>query len=292
MINVSQSSPKVLVTGHTGFIGRHVCCELSKRGFVVSGASRSMGVDLENPDALTDMEVPKVIVHLAGKAGVQESWEDPAGSMRGNLLPALSVFEQARIWSVPVILVSSYMYGIPRTNPVDESHPVMCKNPYAHAKRLVETMAAAYHQNFGVAVSVLRPFNLYGPGQDKNSLPGLVLDQVRNAKAIEVNDLAPRRDYLHIADFASAIAEIALRPGLTWDIFNIGSGNSHSVAEFIDLAQRAAGTAKPVIEKGSPRVNEIPECFANTQRFCEAYDWTPRYTLASGLAETLQADTT
>lgn len=280
----------VLVTGHTGFTGRAVIAELERRGHGAAGAARSTGCDLEVPSALAERERPDVIIHLAGRAGVVEGWRDPAQIHRGNLLPAVTVFDQARCWNVPVILISSYMYGTPIANPVDESHPIACNNPYAHAKRLVEVLAESYHRDFGLPVAVVRPFNLYGPGQGTDGLLGLITAQILGPSPdIRLNDLRPRRDWLHVGDLASALSLLAGRPPTGMVVYNLGSGQSHSIEEVIALAQAAAGTAKPVVDLGIHRPNEIMDCVADCRKFQADYSWQPMLSLADGLKNMLNS---
>jgi nucleoside-diphosphate-sugar epimerase len=276
---------RILVTGHTGFIGRAVVADLKARGHRVIGATRSTGCDLEQPGALAGLEQPDLIIHLAGKAGVLEGWRDPAASHRGNLLPGLCVLDQARLWQSPVILLSSYMYGSPTYNPVDEAHPLACNNPYAHAKRLVEMLGESYHRDFGLAVTLVRPFNLYGPGQGTDGLIGLIAAQMAgDAPEIRLNDLRPKRDWLHVADLARALALLAERPPEGLAVYNLGSGISRSPAEVVAAFQAAAGTAKPVVDLGIHRPNEIMDCRADCRRFKADYGWEPEISPEAGLA--------
>lgn len=279
---------QILVTGHTGFIGRAVVAELGRRGHRVTGASRVAGIDLDETDALAGVARPDAVIHLAGRAGVLEGWRDPARIHRANLLPALTVLDQARRWSTPVVLISSYVYGAPAYNPVDEAHPLASNNPYAHAKRLVEALAEAYHRDFGLAVTLVRPFNLYGPGQGTDGLIGLIFSQVMgDDPEIRLNDLRPKRDWLHVADLARAFALLAERPSGGLAVYNLGSGISHSVAEVTAFAQAAAGTAKPVIDLKAHRPNEIMDCRADARRFQADYGWAPALSLAEGFKRML-----
>lgn len=281
---------RVLVTGHTGFIGSALAATLASDGrYELVGVSRSRGGDLLDEAVLRGVPELGAVVHLAGAVGVMHGWEHPFETFRDNLVPTLNVLECARRRRVPVIFMSSYVYGIPRYLPIDEGHPVQCGNPYARSKRQAELLCEAYAADFEVPVAILRPFNIYGPNQTTDSLIPSLVRQAREERCIRVRDLQPRRDYVHVDDVVDAIVRMigAVHRGLEY--YNLGTGKSHSVREVVDLVLGQLGQAYPVHSSEEPRPNEIGDCTGNSRKIAEKFGWRPRVTLPQGIAALLNA---
>jgi nucleoside-diphosphate-sugar epimerase len=160
-------------------------------------------------------------------------------------------------------------------------------NPYAHSKILAEDLVRFYQNQFGIAATIIRPFNVYGSGQDRRFIvPSIVRQAVDPAvEEIAVRDLRPRRDYLHVADLAALIvAALRATPGGT---YNAGSGQSISVGDLVNLVREVAQTAKPIRVTGEARTNEIPDVVADITRAAIDLDWRPQVTLRDGLRDTM-----
>lgn len=279
---------KILLTGHTGFVGLHVERSLRDAGFTTYNVSRTGGHNLTDKAALLKTPDCDLIVHLAGEVGVEQSWVDPDHFYRTNYLATLAVAEYARKRKTPVILLSSYMYGNPGYLPIDETHPVSCNNPYAYSKKMSEDILISYNQLFGVSVKILRPMNLYGKGMPESNIVGLILRQACAGSVIRLRDLSPKRDYMHVTDLASAILSI-IEKGVIGglDIYNLGIGKSYSVADIIVETGLLTGKQFEVIETAEKRANEISDCYANIDKFSEEFSWKPKVTLREGLRTTL-----
>jgi nucleoside-diphosphate-sugar epimerase len=139
-----------------------------------------------------------------------------------------------------------------------------------------------YAQHFGLAITVLRIFNVYGPGQPEPFLIPLLVRQVGEGREIVVQDLAPRRDYVYVDDVAHAVAK-ALQTSDGFRVVNIGSGASHSVAELVQLVQEIWRTELPVRSKGIRRKDEIMDTVADIRAARELLGWRPEHTLEAGL---------
>ena len=196
----------------------------------------------------------------------------------------MNVLEHCRQNQASLTLISSYVYGQPQRLPIAEDHPVAAANPYSHTKILAEDAARFYEQRFGLSLVIVRPFNIYGPGQRDLFLIPLIVRQVLDpcVEVVRVQDLLPKRDYLYVKD-AVAFLVATLRDG-AHGVFNIGSGYSASVAEVAELANRAAGLCKPVVSAGKPRPGEIMDVVADISRAAAEFDWQPRTSLADGIA--------
>lgn len=279
-----MSISSVLITGQTGFIGRVLYASLAASSdFAPVGASLSTGIDLENPDALAGIGDVDVIVHLAGLTGVRESWEHPARFHRTNFLATLNTLEHARRNGARVIMISSYMYGEPKNLPIDENHPVSWRNPYGASKFISEEICRSYSKDFNLDIDVLRPFNVYGPGQGTNSLVGLIVEQALHATEIAVEELSPKRDYLFVDDLVSAITGLMSAKPNGYRTFNVGTGISHSVKDVIDTVLEITQLPLPIRSKNIPRKNQIDDCYADTRHLFEVCGWRPSFDLRMGL---------
>jgi len=171
--------------------------------------------------------------------------------------------------------------------PIDEDHPVDPNNPYAFSKALAEQVCAFHARTAKLPVTIVRPFNIFGPGQRAEFLIPMILDQIVKGSQIRIKDLAPKRDYLFIDDLIAGLERTLEQPdGLR--VINFGSGISHTVEEIIDLAQAAAGSALPILCDNVPRPNEIPVVRADIGRARRLLDWEPRHSLADGLKAALK----
>ena len=270
----------VLVTGATGFVGRHLRRALEAVGHTVHTHSSAVGDIAQGLPAYAGVTH---VFHLAGRTFVPDSWRNTASFYAANVQGTVNALEFCRKHNASVTVLSSYVYGIPLRLPVDEDHPVAAVNPYAHTKILAEEVARFYASHFGLRICIVRPFNLYGPGQDMRFLiPELIHAATDPATpVIEVSDLSPRRDYLHIEDLVAMLMRVmADRAAGT---YNAGSGSSASVREIASAIAEYAGTEKQITSRNQPRPNEIPDVIADISRAKKAFGWEPRIPLVEGL---------
>jgi len=281
---------RVLVTGYKGFVGSALTAALRRSGeFEIIGVTRSEGMDLCDPEILHDLPDVDKIVHLAGSVGVPQSWDNPWQTYRNNITATLTMLEFARRRRRPVIYMSSYLYGPVQYLPVDEAHPINCGNPYARSKRQAEMLCQAYADDFGVPVTILRPFNLYGPGQSTQSLIPHVITQAREKDAIRVKDLEPKRDYLFIDDLVDAILQVIHSEQNESAVYNLGFGQSFSVRQVIEMVMTLTGKRLEVYCSGRDRPNEIMDCYSDSRKFSRRFDWRPRVNLEEGLSRILRS---
>lgn len=275
----------VLVTGARGFIGAHLLPVLEAAGHAVVGLGREAG---DVADAATWVRLARhdVVVHLAARSFVPDSWKNPAAFLRNNLLGSVGALNYCRTHTSRLIFLSSYLYGNPATLPIAESAPLVATNPYALSKKLCEEACAFYARGFGTDVTILRPFNVYGPGQPEHFLIPSIVRQLSEGNAIRVMDLEPKRDYVYVGDLAEAVALAIARPS-RFSVLNIGTGQSHSVAEVIDTLQRLKRTALPVTSTAERRPDEILDCRADITAARSTLGWAPRVTLEEGLSRIL-----
>jgi nucleoside-diphosphate-sugar epimerase len=276
----------VLVTGASGFIGRHLVARLKEIGKNVVSVSRGEGVDV-TCDPLPLDGVGHVF-HAAGRIGVPDSWREPLSFLEANTVGTAHVLEQCRTHGCGMTFVGAYIYGIPEHLPIAEGDPVKANNPYALSKFLAEQMCSFFAEHFGVRAVILRLFNIYGAGQDERMLIPFIVRQILDPACamVEVMDLNPKRDYVHVADVVDALLlSTRAEPGA---IFNVGSGEAISVEEVIQRAARIAGVDKPYRDKASRRHNEIDSTVADISHIREAIGWRPRISFDQGLGDVIR----
>lgn len=277
-------SDTVLVTGGTGFIGRTVAYALREAGRTVMAPGRANG-DIRDPQTLAAYHGTDIasVIHTAGRTFVPESWKDPAGFVDTNLLGTLRVLELCRATGARMVYLSAYLYGQPERLPIAETARLRPNNPYAHSKYLAEQACRFHADNYGVAVTIIRPFNVYGPGQSEKFLIPTIWSQIAGGKRIEMLDLEPRRDYVFLTDLIEAILAAEKHRPDGCETYNVGSGVSHSVAEIVAVAQSVAGTDLPVSSRGVRRENEIEDVVADISAANRIFGWRPRHRLSDGL---------
>ena len=277
---------RVLVTGSSGFIGKHLVLTLQDNQHDVIQVNRSEG---DVADGATWSKLPRadVVIHLAGRAFVPDSWRDPAGYIKTNLCGTVCALDYCRTHNARLVFLSSYLYGQPERLPIAESARLQVNNPYALSKKLAEEACEFYSSAFAVRVSILRPFNVYGPNQGQDFLIPSIIKQSTCEATIRVKDLEPKRDFIYIDDLADAITKAAELDQL-FDIFNIGTGVSFSVAEVIRFIQEINGTNFEVQSDNERRPSEIMDTQADITKAVNILGWCPRWALKSGLRNMLK----
>ena len=277
-----MSKKPILITGHTGFLGTAIRRQFERSGIRWVGASRANGFDLSRSDALDAVEPARCVVHMAARVAVMDSWTRPADFHRINFCTTLTALDFARRCNAPFVYLSSYMYGVAKTEKIDEDHPIDMRNPYAWSKREGEILAESYARMFGIPVIVLRLFNVFGPGQGAHQLMPSVLTQALNGDEIEVDDVDVVRDWLWSGDFADAIAAVVDRPPPGFSTFNLGTSVATSVGDLVDAAMAILGPRR-VISRAEGRPNEIPSAVCDNCRFVETFGWRPQTTIMDGM---------
>ena len=165
---MNSRDDKVLVTGADGFLGSYLVAEFRHRGVSVIPVSRKLGFDI-----LVDnlpLDGVRHVFHLAARTFVPNSWSDPSSFHLTNTHGTVRVLDQCRKHGCSVSFASTYVYGEPNYIPIDEQHPVKAWTPYTFSKIASEEACRFFSETFGVPVTILRIFNIYGPGQDAEIL--------------------------------------------------------------------------------------------------------------------------
>jgi nucleoside-diphosphate-sugar epimerase len=278
---------RVIVTGSTGFIGSHLTHRLRSDGVDVIGLARSSGFDILKDDLpLANVDH---VYHLAGLTFVPRSWEEPVAFHKVNAHGTVRVLDQCRRRNAPVTYVSAFVYGVPNKLPVDEQMPTRPNSPYAFSKLAAENACRFFAEAYGAQIGILRPFNVYGPGQSDTFLIPTIVRQVLDptVEEIVVGSLAPRRDFVYIADMVEALLRAPALPNA--QPVNVGSGRSYSVEEVVRTSLACAGISKPYRERGESRNNEILDVVADITTMRHVCSWGPKVDFVSGMRAVVES---
>jgi len=277
---------RIAVTGSSGFIGSHLTPLLKTNGYDVVEISRQKGINLEDWNQVQSIKPCDIIIHLAAKTFVPDSFNNPYEFYESNIKLTLNVAELANRWKARLIHLSSYLYGPPQYLPVDENHTLNPHNPYAQTKLISENIITGYARDFNVKGIMFRVFNIYGPNQDSSFLIPTILKQVKEGKVV-LKDPRPKRDFIHVYDVASAIVKSVLTNFENMDIVNLGSGKSYSVTEIVEYFQNYSKTPFEVEYTNEFRPGEVLDSVSDNSKLRKILNWSPELTLEQGISKLL-----
>ena len=273
---------KILVTGFSGFIGTYLVEKLKQYNHELILLDISNGVDICDWKQIKQYNNIDVIIHLANLSFVPASYSDPQNFYTTNYLCTLNMLELCRKNNARLIFFSSYVYGQPQYQPIDEVHPIQAFNPYAQTKVICESLCEGYFRDFGVPITIFRPFNIYGIGQHPDFLIPTIIQQAMNGK-IEIKDDRPRRDYIHVSDIVEAVISAVEKPSSEKHIYNLGSGVSYSVKEIVTFVRSFFDNDIDYICKNEYRPNEVMDTVANINKIKCELNWQPKVTIEKGI---------
>ena len=301
---MTWNGKRVLVTGARGFIGKYLVAGLLGQGAEVKGLTVDAGPahdrvrwakgDITDHSSIRGVcQDVDVVFHLAAISNVDASVRDPLRTIITNTMGTANLLEEARAGGAKkfVYISSAHVYGIPGYVPVNEAHPTVPREAYAASKIASEQIVQAYANSYGIDFAILRPFNVFGAGQDASFLiPGVISQALKNG-VIRVGNTDPMRDFLYVDDCVSGFMYVGDRGT---GIYNIGSGEDRSIASVVkkirDLVDPGIDIESDESRKRAGKV-EIPRMCADVSRL-KALGWTPAIGFDEGLARTVAAERT
>jgi NAD dependent epimerase/dehydratase len=307
---------KVLVTGADGFIGSHLVEYLVKKGykvkaFVLYNSFNSYGWldsfpkeildqvevfsgDIRDPNGVrTAAEGMDVIYHLAALIAIPYSYHSPDSYVDVNIKGTLNILQAAKSFNVEKILVTSTseVYGSARYVPIDENHPFQGQSPYSATKIGADRIAESFFRSFETPVTIVRPFNTYGPRQSARAVIPTIITQLLNGeKKIKLGDISPTRDLLYVKDTVKGFEAIAASERTVGEEINIATQSEISIG---DLAQKLIARINPEARISAdeirirPEKSEVRRLFGSNEKIKALTGWIPEYTLDKGLEETI-----
>jgi UDP-glucose 4-epimerase len=233
---------------------------------------------------LEDLERVDIVYHLAAIMFIPYAIKNPGKVYQVNVGGTINILEYCRLNDISkLIFASSYVYGEPDYLPVDETHPIKPTNPYTRSKVVSEELCRGYSEDHGIKCVILRPFNIYGPGQNEEFLIPLILKQIREGTIIELKDPEPKRDLLYVNDMIEAYIKAGEYFKNQFEIFNIGSGKSYSVQNIVDMIVQLVDKKVEIKYTGERRENEVMDTIASIEKAITKLNWQPTIELKDGL---------
>ncbi|MCB1099198.1 MAG: GDP-mannose 4,6-dehydratase [Verrucomicrobiae bacterium] len=311
------SKSKVTVTGADGFIGSHLTEALVAMGCRVKALAyynsfNSWGwldalpgsvldnVEVVSGDIRDRGSVAKVlegsdcVFHLAALIGIPYSYYSPESYVDTNIHGTLNVLEVARAGACGRVLVTSTseVYGTAQYVPIDESHPFQGQSPYSATKIGADRIAESYYRSFELPVTIVRPFNTYGPRQSARAVIPTIITQLNAGRdEIKLGSLNPTRDLVFVRDTVAGFIALAEEDAAIGQEVNIATGCEISVG---DLVQKIIAMVRPgskVIcdgERLRPVRSEVERLLGCNKRMRSLTKWVPQYSLDAGLQETVE----
>lgn len=276
---------RILVSGSSGFIGRNFCHALSRGNNQVIEIPSSNEFDLCDSKKVSMLPEVDVIIHLAAKSYIPDSFNNPSYFYKNNVVSTLNLLEKSRKDKAKFILLSTYVYGNPQYLPIDEKHPISALNPYTQSKLICEDLCQAYARDFGLHSIILRPFNVYGPGQLSSFLLPSIISQLNNEE-IFLQDSRPKRDYVFIDDLVEAILLSIEVEKEGCNVYNVGSGSSYSVNELVDMLVQISKSTSQIRFANIERKGEVLNTIADIKKINSDLGWFPLVDLQEGLMRT------
>lgn len=305
---------KAVVTGADGFIGSHLTESLLAKGYQVKALAQYNsfnnwgwleGIEHESLEIITgDVRDPDfcrtlckgadTVFHLAALIAIPYSYLAPDSYIDTNVKGTLNMCQAARDAGVERILVTSTseVYGTARYVPIDENHPRQPQSPYSASKIGADAIALSFFNAFSLPVSIVRPFNTYGPRQSARAIIPTIITQIANGeRSIKVGDLTPTRDFNFVKDTCAGFIAIAESDKTIGQEVNIATGTEISMAETLSTIADIMGADVEWVrdpQRIRPASSEVFRLCGDSTKIRELTGWKPEYTLRRGLEETVR----
>ena len=308
---------KVLVTGSDGFIGSHLVEELVKKGyevkaFVYYNSFNNWGwLDTLSKDVMDHVEVfagdvrdPNgvreamkgcdAVFHLAALIAIPFSYHSPDAYVDTNIKGTLNILQAARDLGTKRVLVTSTseVYGTAQYVPIDEKHPYQGQSPYSATKIGADRLAESFYRSFDLPVTIVRPFNTFGPRQSARAvIPTIITQLLAGKEEIKLGSLTPTRDFNYVKDTAAGFIAMYESDKTIGQEINIATQKEISIGQLAEeLIRQINPNAKIICDEDRlrPEKSEVNRLLGSNEKILQLTDWKPRYTFEEGLAETIE----
>ncbi len=308
---------KVFVSGADGFIGSHLTEQLIKKNYRVTALTYYNSFD--NIGWLSELNKNKpknlkivsgdirdynliekytknvdVIFHLASLIAIPYSYISPRSYVDTNILGTLNILEAAKKNNVKKIVhtSTSEVYGSAQYVPIDEKHPNVGQSPYSATKIAADQIAFSYYSSFNLPVTILRPFNTYGPRQSVRAvIPSIISQILNNKKNIKLGNINTSRDFNFVSDTVAAFIDCIKIEGINGKIINIGSGYDVTIKQLTNIISRIMKKDINInsdISRMRPDKSEVVRLLASNKLAKKYLKWKPKYTGQAGLEKGLK----
>ncbi|MGV8058379.1 MAG: NAD-dependent 4,6-dehydratase LegB [Smithellaceae bacterium] len=310
------TTQRILVTGADGFIGSHLVEGLLSKGcqvraFVFYNSFNSWGWldtlpkekldkidifagDIRDPNGIRKaMQGIDVVFHLAALIAIPFSYHSPDSYVDTNIKGTLNVLQAARDTACKHVLMTSTseVYGTAQYVPIDEQHSYQGQSPYSATKIGADRMAESFYRSFNTPVTIVRPFNTYGPRQSARAvIPTIITQLLAGSTGIKLGSIHPTRDFNYVQDTVAGFIAIAESPTTIGEEINIASQQEISIGQ---LAQEIIDQINPVARiisddiRMRPEKSEVERLMGSNEKIRRLTGWQPGYTLKQGIRETI-----
>lgn len=308
---------KVLVTGADGFIGSHLTEELVSKGYQVKAfvfynsfnnwgwldtldksIMNSVEIfqgDIRDPHGVkTAMKGADAVFHLAALIAIPFSYYSPDAYVDTNIKGTLNVLQAAReLGNIRTLVTStSEVYGTAQYVPIDEKHPFQGQSPYSATKIGADRLAESFYRAFELPVTIVRPFNTYGPRQSARAvIPTIITQLLSGYKEIKLGSLTPTRDFNYVKDTANGFISMYESDKTIGQEINIATQREISIGQLAEeLIRQINPNAKIVCDeqRKRPVKSEVNRLLGSNEKIKKLTTWKPQYTFEEGLAETIE----
>lgn len=309
------SEKSVLVTGAGGFIGSHLTEHLVEMGadvkaFVRYNSRNEWGMlellpkdtldkievimgDIRDADAVrTAADGVDIIFHLAALIAIPYSYMHPRETIDTNILGALNILTAAKENGIEKLVhtSTSETYGTARYVPIDEEHPLQGQSPYSASKIGADKIAESFCRSFDTPITIIRPFNTYGPRQSARAVIPTIITQALTKQRVFLGSLHPTRDLTYVKDLIQAFITVAEAPSSVGEVINIGSNFEISVGDLARKIISLIGSDAEIITDSArvrPEGSEVERLWCDNTKAKILLGWEPTTSLDDGLAYTV-----
>jgi dTDP-glucose 4,6-dehydratase len=307
---------QILVTGADGFIGSHLTEELVMQGhkvraFVYYNSFNSWGwIDTLPQEIMKDVEVftgdirdpngireamkgMEYVFHLAALIAIPFSYHSPDTYIDTNIKGTLNVLQAAKDLSISRVLITSTseVYGTAQYVPIDEKHPYQGQSPYSATKIGADRLAESFYRSFNMPITIVRPFNTYGPRQSARAvIPTIITQLLAGREEIKLGSLNPTRDFNYVKDTVNGFMEIAKSDRTIGEEINIATQQEISIGQLAkELVRQINPNAKITCDNQRlrPEKSEVNRLLGSNEKIKKLTNWNIKYTFEQGLAETI-----
>lgn len=308
---------KLLITGADGFIGSHLVEELVRSGqqvraFVYYNSFSSWGWldtlpkeilqeidvfagDIRDPNGVREaMKGISEVYHLAALIAIPFSYHSPDSYIDTNIKGTLNVLQAARDLDTRRILITSTseVYGTAQYVPIDEKHPFQGQSPYSATKIGADRLAESFYRSFNMPITIVRPFNTYGPRQSARAVIPTIITQLLTGKVeIELGSLTPTRDFNYVKDTANGFIKIAKSKLTIGEEINIATQQEISIGQLAEeLIKQINPNARIICDEQRlrPEKSEVNRLLGSNKKIMKLTDWKPQFTFEQGIANTIK----
>jgi dTDP-glucose 4,6-dehydratase len=250
--------------------------------------------DIRELDSVTSaVKGVDIVFHLAALIAIPYSYESPSSYVSTNIVGTLNVLQASRICGVARVIhtSTSEVYGTARQVPIFEDHPLQGQSPYSATKIGADKLAESFNLSFGLPVSIVRPFNTYGPRQSARAIIPAILTQALANQSIRIGNLTPTRDFCYVEDTVRGFMLNAASEKAIGKVINLGTGTDISIRDLVKTICTLVGVDCPIVqeeERVRPAGSEVERLCAGNRMAEELLGWNPQVSLGQGLQRTLE----